>query len=480
MSKTHIKDLVLGTDGTALMDFPNADGANTEVLTTDGAGNVTWESPWANMDLEDLQDVTTGIAGKSLLYLNHVTQIWEGLTTADLTSFVQNSTDLQDLNNVDGSPTSGEFLKWNGSNWVTDAVSSGSSTLSGLSDTTLSGALAAGDWLYYSGPTNGWINLNNTTTATVIGTQLSLNGLSNVASGSPADGDFLQYDTGTANWLQSAFTLPTADGTAGQTLITDGSGAVDWGDGLAYTATSLATGDWLYYAGSGGWINMTTTLAGATLSPAINLSTLGDVIATSSGVVTATAGQVLAWNGSTAWTPVSVPEVTLYFENFCYNQLSTSEDFYYWLPGSQTSGNHNAVGSDLSSLSTTSTWNRYRKNAHRLPAGDWDIDVELDLSITTDGNGTNHASDIAGEGTVMHVYKVAKSGTNGNVTLTSLGNTTIQQDSTDTANPASGTISLSSQTLDGDERIMVLLKGASAISGTRYAHWTYEITATKQ
>ena len=37
-----IKDLTLGTDTATAYNFPSADGANTEVLTTDGAGNLSF------------------------------------------------------------------------------------------------------------------------------------------------------------------------------------------------------------------------------------------------------------------------------------------------------------------------------------------------------------------------------------------------------------------------------------------------------
>ncbi len=51
--------------------------------------------------------------------------------------------DLQDLANVNGSPTTGEFLKWDGNDWVTDAPAGGGGTVIQDADTALS---LAGDY----------------------------------------------------------------------------------------------------------------------------------------------------------------------------------------------------------------------------------------------------------------------------------------------------------------------------------------------
>lgn len=466
-SKTHIKDLILGDDQ---MDFPNNDGADGQVLTTDGAQSVTWEYPYANMDLENLQDVSTGIGGKSLLYKNHLTNVWEGYTTAALASYVQAETDLQDLNNVDGSPTSGEFLKWNGSSWVTEAITdTDTDALADLTDTTFTG-LAAGDWLYYSG--SAWVNLNGANAATIFGINMNLTTLANVNAATPSDGDVLTWDSGTSKWVNEA---PAAT----VTELDDLSDVVIGVDGGVTGSTALAPGDFFWYNGTT-WRNYPAASAGSFLSNYIDLDDLDNVNTAIAGKST---GDFLKWNGS-YWQADSISGVaeTRLFENQGYNTVSSSEGFRYFLPGATTQGNRSTAGSETTLNPTsngTNTWNQWKKLSHRVPSGTWTIDLNIDISMTSNSTGSGNASDYQEEDIEVRLFEVAP-GVNGDCTLTQLGTTQyVTMDTTDTAEGKNLDYQVTGMSSGGRDRIVVVLKGTVSSASTRYCHWAYDLQITK-
>jgi hypothetical protein len=92
-----------------------------------------------------------------------------------------------------------------------------------------------------------------------------------------ADGEILQWDTTSGDWILSAYTLPTADGTTGQILTTDGAGAVTFEDApkgkfsfvISYRYY-LATAN--YYIGNSTYgINNTPTYAIASTASCTNV-----------------------------------------------------------------------------------------------------------------------------------------------------------------------------------------------------------------
>lgn len=58
----------------------------------------------------------------------------------------------------------------------------------------------------------------------------TLDDLTDVTIVSPQDGSLLQYDNTSSEWINSEYALPTADGTVGQILTTDGLGALSFTD----------------------------------------------------------------------------------------------------------------------------------------------------------------------------------------------------------------------------------------------------------
>jgi hypothetical protein len=103
---------------------------------------------------------------------------------------------LDELNNVSApSPTSGDFLKWNGTAWVPDAIDIGTDTTGNyMSD------VSAGTGISVTHtPSEG-------STAT-IGLNASLDDINNVTAPSPSSGDFLKWN-GTA-WVNDSIDLGT-------------------------------------------------------------------------------------------------------------------------------------------------------------------------------------------------------------------------------------------------------------------------------
>ena len=98
---TTINNITVGQLTAGGLTYPNANGTIGQVLTSDGAGNVTW------------QNAASGGSGSGAQQLDQLTDV--SLTT----------------------PTSGQVLYFNGTNWTNGASSggSGSSTFLGLTDT---------------------------------------------------------------------------------------------------------------------------------------------------------------------------------------------------------------------------------------------------------------------------------------------------------------------------------------------------------
>lgn len=536
-SKTHIKDLILGQDQ---MDFPNNDGADGQVLTTDGELNITWQDPYANITLQDLQNVTA-------------------------------------------TPTSGQFLKWDGSSWVTDVVTAATPDLSAVLDE--SDSYGSNGDVIYKTPL-GWTaaaasNLNISLDDVVsnggtTSSSISVNGitagsinLNSLAGGVNQTGTFgtntfasvINADGGLR--VEDEYDLPSADGTDGQVLTTDGSGNTsfqdpwanmgiedlqdvssgifgkrllykpatgDWeGMTLAQVAAGITLqqlqnvgdsptdgqflqwdssasewitvgetsaladltdvtlggtaqdGDWLYHA-AGIWTNITSATAGLLMAGNMDLENISDVTISSP-----TTGQVLTYDGSD-WVNGGTG-VEYFVENFCINQIPNASaadigaDVEYMLPGGLDNGMHNAYG-DMggSVLDNAATWNRFKKLSHRFPADTYDFDIHLDVSMTPDEDGLLNMSDYNSEVVYYEIKKITKGPIGGNVTFTNLDTGSVTMHSSDTAQSTTTDISLTNITLSASERILVVLKGSVVVpnTGDFYCHWTYDLVAKKQ
>jgi len=162
---------------------------------------------------------------------------------------------LGDLNNVSSAaPTTGEVLKWDGSQWApgTDATAGGA----GLDADTLDGQ----DGTYYL----NYNNFTNTPTIPSVLTDLSI-----------------------------------TDGTSGQVLTTDGAGnftftTVSGGGGIALTDLSVTTGS----ATAGGALLYDNTTGVFTFRPDIQVSSIDDLSDVDTTTSAPTNGQALVWDGT--------------------------------------------------------------------------------------------------------------------------------------------------------------------------------------
>jgi len=134
--------------------LPTVDGSANYVLTTDGSGTVTWESASTVSSIDDLSDVDT--------------------TTT--------------------SPSSGQVLKWDGSNWtpandIDTTLSLGSASINDLGDVNISSA-SDGQVLKYDSATSKWINSSDAS-------GISLTDLSIGADGTASGSGSLAYSNST-------------------------------------------------------------------------------------------------------------------------------------------------------------------------------------------------------------------------------------------------------------------------------------------
>ena len=206
---------------------------------------------------------------------------------------------LADVDTVSASPSSGQFLKWNGTNWVPDSVP----TINALDDigNVIAPSPSDGQFLKYVSASTAWVPAN-------VPTINALDDIGDVIASSPGDGDFLRYVSGSAGWVSHTLYLDDIGGVdapspnAGDFLKWNGSKWVsdaiptinaldDIGD---VSASAPSNGQFLKYSSSANaWIPDSV--------PSINtLDDVGDVTITSAAV-----GQTITWDGS-AWVNSSV------------------------------------------------------------------------------------------------------------------------------------------------------------------------------
>ena len=126
------------------------------------------------------------------------------------------ATDLNDLADVviTGTPTSGQVLKYNGTNWVngTDSTGGGGGALDDLTDVVITGTPTSGQVLKYNG--TNWVNGTDSTG----GGGGALDDLTDVAiTGTPSTGEVLKYDG--VNWINSVEGVGTTYNISSETTL---------------------------------------------------------------------------------------------------------------------------------------------------------------------------------------------------------------------------------------------------------------------
>lgn len=131
--------------------------------------------------------------------------------------------ELNDLNNVSGTPQTGYFLKWTGSGWEPAAVSTiGSSNLNDLGDVS-AGSPSTGHFLKWNG--TNWVNDDIPTPSLTLG---QLSNVQGEVSGSPADNQLLQYNSQNTRWEYiSPYTGGTGVSVSNTNVITINASTID-------------------------------------------------------------------------------------------------------------------------------------------------------------------------------------------------------------------------------------------------------------
>ncbi len=239
------------TDFTALDDTPaNYTGAGGTVLKVN-AGETAVE--FVTNSVENLSDVViTSIQGDDYLKWDSTNSQW--VNSAPQTIAID---DLSDVDTTTSSPTSGQVLAWDGTNWVPATNTSPSST----------DDLAEGSTnLYYT---------NARADARIAAA--SFDDLSDVNVTGVTDGQIITWDDTAGEWQAS--NLPTGvDGTF---------------TGLTDTPAN--------YTGAGNQFLKVNSGATAVEFTTVGIDELSDVDTTTS---TPTSGQVLKWDGSN-WAPAA-------------------------------------------------------------------------------------------------------------------------------------------------------------------------------
>lgn len=259
------------------------------LLRRDTASNWTTEDPTLSSG-EIGYETTTGRF-----------KIGDGSTAWTSLSYFMGS--LDDVGNVTiTSAASGQFLKWNGTAWVNDAIDLGTDTTGNY----MSGVSAGTGISVTHTPGEG-------STATV-GLNATLDNLSNVNAPTPSDGQFLKYVSGSSEWQPA--NIPTINNLddVGDVTITSAAGGqfLKW-NGTAWVNDAIdlgtdTTGNYMSDVSAGTGISVTHTPGeGSTATVGLNatLDNLSNVNAP-----TPSDGQFLKYvAGSSEWQPANIPTI---------------------------------------------------------------------------------------------------------------------------------------------------------------------------
>ena len=163
---------------------------------------------------------------------------------------------LEGLSDVDlSSPTNGQVLKYNGTDWVNSAEASGATDLDELTDVTLTSP-TSGQVLKYDG--SKWVNGAG---GSAVG---GLDDLSDVDITTPTDGQALIYDANSSTWVNGAGGggSSTLSGLTDVTITTPSNNQVLKYDSIA--------GKWVNGTGGGGGASALDDLSDVAITSATN------------------------------------------------------------------------------------------------------------------------------------------------------------------------------------------------------------------
>ena len=207
--------------------LPTADGTSGQVMSTDGSGTLSWSS----------------VSGGSLS--NATTTIGTGSADAKLASSGEHNLTLQT-----GNATTGTITITDGANGNIAITPNGTGEVD-ISKVDIDGGAIDGTAIGASSASTGAFSTVTASGAVTANANLSVK---NGGTGAGTVSFYEDSDDGTnyaglkAGTMASdvTWTLPTADGTSGQVMSTDGSGTLSWssvsGGSLTNATTSIGTG----------------------------------------------------------------------------------------------------------------------------------------------------------------------------------------------------------------------------------------------
>jgi len=265
--------------GSYTLTLPTSAGSSNQVLTTDGSGNLSWTMPGS---LPSLSATSPLNYNSGTFSINQASSSTSGyLSSTDWTTFNNK------LSGTFTSLTSGDFLKYNGTNWVNAAVTLPSSTASAYSiygNNTASTAAPT-----YFTPTLASALFSNQGTATTV--------LHGNAGGNPLWGAvILPADV--------SGTLPVANGGTGLTTIT--------ANNLLYASAAntisgmTTTNNGILVTSPTGIPSIGNTVGAALTMPSLNLSGSSSQVVMQSGGISGT----LTWTPTTSNKTITLPNAT--------------------------------------------------------------------------------------------------------------------------------------------------------------------------
>lgn len=189
--------------------LPSTDGTASQVLSTDGSGNVTW----VDTTLEGLPNVVSALTNNEILTYNSTLGYWVGGNSVTLNSVNTNN------------------LTVNSSATFSSAISAPSFLLTSDGESEISVGVLSDDLaLKSAGNVRVLLDKDNNET-----------GQKFLVEDPSSTERFSVDDAGVATF-NNAYSLPNADGTSGQVLTTNGSGAASWADAGGGGKSSSASG----------------------------------------------------------------------------------------------------------------------------------------------------------------------------------------------------------------------------------------------
>jgi hypothetical protein len=360
-----------------------------------------------------------------------------------------------------------------------------------------------------------------------VGTGGTTTGTLNLFNSTNANGVTLSSGVNTAAWT---LTLPTGPGTAGQALVTNGSGVTSWTTVGSGTVNSGTANQMAFYSATGTAVsgNANVTVSAGALTLGVLTTTAGSLKLNggTSGVITintaaaagtwsltlpttaGTTGQVLQTDGSgvTTWTTISGSGTV--------NSATANQIAYYSATGTAVSGNANATVSSgaltLGVLNTAAGSLKLNGGTSGVvtiqtaaAAGTWSMTVPTTAGtngqvLQTDGSGVTTWATISGSGTVnsgtanqMAFYSATGTAVSGNANVTvstaalTLGVASTTQGSLVLANTSanSTTIKSSNSATAAYSITLPTTAGTSgqvlATDGTGVTSWTTPIGYTR-